>query len=68
MVLPAQPKVSILWALREAWARKGTKCLPQQQEICLLVPGAKESGHTFLRALISKDKVGLHKVPVYLLI
>lgn len=63
VALPAQPQISILWA----WAREGTNCLPQKQEICLHNPGGKEPGHSPAQ-LMTKDTFGPYKILVYLLI
>lgn len=63
VALPAQPQITILWA----WAREGTNCLPQKQEICLHNPGGKEPGHSPAQ-LMTKDTFGPYKILVYLLI
>ena len=63
VALPAQPQISILWA----WAREGTNCLPQKQEICLHNPGGKEPGHSPAQ-LMTQDMFGPYKILVYLLI
>lgn len=69
MASPAQTKVSVLWAWGRLVFRQGTKCLPQQQELCLFISSRckRTRPHQSWQPWAANEwsEFGLHKIPVY---